>query len=73
MKNKEITDKDRLDFLEREVRRLDYNNEGKHRLKTTLEPVFDFKSILFYGASFREAIDNAILAMREASKNENNR
>lgn len=63
-----ITDKDRLDFLENEVMRLDYNNDGKHRLKTKLVSKYDFRSLLFYGDSFEEAIDNAIMAMREKDK-----
>lgn len=63
-----ITDKDRLQFIEKDVMRLDYNKEGIHRLKTTMQPNHYFRCLLFYGESFEEAIDNAIMAMREKER-----
>lgn len=57
----QITDKDRLDFLEKN--KCDIYSDL--RVTKDLACVVEIKDIYFEGKTMREAIDNAIRAMKE--------
>jgi hypothetical protein len=61
----EITDKERLDFLEYKVLKISIWRHGSTLYLHEKEKRYHHYHISYEGSTAREAIDNAIMAMRE--------